>query len=187
MHEFIIFSHPCLFYYCPFSSSSCRNVFAEVRVSFNPFFNRGVVALFLFKFNILYFIFSFHGKFIELENEKETKRQELEFGSPEFAVMEEFMKQLKDKIRLKKFYVFYNIGTGDAFSTALVCGFLNQIITQFFLFLKSRKPTASFCIYDTQSYNKDASEVAMVVQVSLSFLEIAYSYLYSVIITKWKK
>ncbi|MGN1201552.1 MAG: hypothetical protein ACI4R8_04805 [Candidatus Caccovivens sp.] len=159
-------------------------VFVEVRASFNPLYNRGVIALFVMKKKILYYIFSFHGKYIELQNENETQRQELQFDSPQFAVMEEFGKQIKDKIRLKKLYVFYNIGTGDAYTSALLCGFLNQFLTQFFLFLKSRKPTASLCVYDTVSYNKETCEVAGIVQISISFFDVVYSYIYSTILTK---
>lgn len=161
-------------------------VFAEVRVSFNPLFNRGVVALFLFHFKVLYFIFSFHGKYIELQNEKETKLQELEFSSDQFALVEEFSRQIKDKLRLKKVYVFYNVGTGDAFSGALLCGFLNFALTQVFLVLKSHKPTASFCVYDTVSYNKTQCEVAGRAAASISFFDVAYSFILSVILTRRK-
>lgn len=158
-------------------------VFVEIRMSFNPLYNRGVVALFLFGKKIFYYIFSFHGKYIELQNEQETKMQELEFSSPQFAVMEEFGKQIKDKIKLKKLYIFYNIGTGDAFSSAMLCGFINMVTTQFFLYLKNKKPTASFCVYDTVSYNLNTFEVAGRVSVSISFFDVVYSYLHSVILT----
>lgn len=158
-------------------------IFFEVRLAYNPMFNRGVVALFVFKNKVLYYIFSFHGGYIELQNEKETKTQKLQFQSEQFAVMEEFGRQIKDKIKLKKFYVFYNIGVGDAFLSALVCGLLNQILTYSFLFLKSKKPTASFCVYDTVSYNKEMFEAVSVVQISISFFDVVYSFVYSVIIT----
>ncbi len=158
-------------------------IFFEVRLAYNPMFNRGVVALFVFKKKVLYYIFSFHGGYIELQNEKETKTQKLQFQSEQFAVMEEFGRQIKDKIKLKKFYVFYNIGVGDAFLSALVCGLINQILTYSFLFLKSKKPTASFCVYDTASYNKEMFEAVAVVQVSISFFDVVYSFIYSVIIT----
>ena len=161
-------------------------VFVEARASYNPLYNRGVIALFILKKKIFYFIFSFHGKYIELKNETETKAQELEFSSPQFAVMEEFGRQIKDKLRLKKCYIFYNIGTGDAFTSACLCGLINQIITQYFLYLKSRKPTASLCVYDTVSYNLTTCEVAVIVQISVSFFDFVYFYLYSVIITKKK-
>ncbi len=158
-------------------------IFAEIRVSFNPFYNRGVVALFIFGFKVFYFIVSFHGTYIMLENEQETKKQQLDFSSQQFAVMEEFGKQIKDKIKLKKLYIFYNIGTADAFSSAMICGYINFFITQIFLYLKSYKPTASFCIYDTVSYNKQEFELAGRLSVSISFFDVVYSYLHSVIIT----
>lgn len=162
-------------------------VLIEVRLSYNPLFNRGVVALFVLKKKIFYYIVSFHGSYIELENENETKRQKLEFSSPEFAVMEEFGKQVKDKIRLKKLYVFYNIGTGDSFSSAMLCGAINLALTQFFLMIKNKKPTASLCVYDTVSYNKVCSEIALIGQASISLFDIVYSYLYSVILFNKKQ
>ncbi len=161
-------------------------IFVEVRVSYNPLYNRGVLALFVFKIKVFYFIVSFHGKYIELENEKETKRQELEFSSPQFAVLEEFGRQIKDKTRLKHLFVYYNIGTGDAMSSAMLCGLINQALTQTFLFLKSRKPTASFCVYDTVSYNKVTCEVAGRMAISISFFDVVYSLILSVILTKRK-
>jgi len=162
-------------------------VFAEGRISFNPLYNRGVLVLFVFKIKVLCYIFSFHGTNIELENEKETKKVALEFSSPQFAWLEEFGKQIKDKIRLKKIFIFYNIGTGDAFSSAMVCGILNQILLQLFLFIKSHKPTASLCVYDTVSFNQVASEVAGKMSVSISFFDVVYSFIISLILSKRKK
>ncbi len=158
-------------------------VFAEVRLSYNPIYNRGVVALFLFKKKVIYYIFSFHGGYIELQNEKETKAEQLQFQSEKFEVVEEFGKQMMDKVKLKKLYIFYNIGVGDAFASSMLCGFINQVFSFFFLFLKSKKPTASFCVYDTVSYNKEVFEMAAVSQISISLFDVAYSFLYSVIIT----
>lgn len=162
-------------------------VFVQVRVSFNPLYNRGVVALFVFGFKIFYFIVSLHGTYVQLENEKETKMQKIEFSSPQFAVIEEFSRQIKDKVRLKKLYVFYNIGTGDAFSSAMLCGAINFALTQIFLQIKSQKPTASLCVYDTVSFNQVQCEVAGRMQISISFFDVAYSFLISLILSKRKK
>ena len=161
-------------------------VFVQVRVSFNPLYNRGVVALFVFGFNVFYFIVSLHGTSIQLENEKETKMQKIEFSSPQFAVIEEFFRQIKEKIRLKKLYVFYNIGTGDAYSSALVCGLLNFALTQIFLVIKNSKPTASLCVYDTVSFNQVQCEVAGNMSISISFFDVVYSFLISLILSRKK-
>lgn len=159
-------------------------VFIQVRVSFNPLYNRGVVALFVFGINVFYFIVSLHGKYIQIENEKETKMQQIEFESAQFAVIEEFIRQIKDKTRLKKFYVFYNIGTGDALTSAMLCGLINSVLMQAFLIVKNHKPTASLCIYDTVSYNQVQCEVAARMSVSISFFDVVYSFLISLILSK---
>lgn len=162
-------------------------IFLEVRVSFNPLFNRGVLGVFLFKKKIVYYFIEFHGKYIILTNDTETKAEEIEFSSPKFAVIEEFMKQVKDKLQLKHLYVYYNIGAGDAFLSSLVCASLNQIINFFFVNLKGRKPTASLCVYDTVSYNRTVCELAVNLKISLSLIDLVYSFIYSSIIVKSKK
>lgn len=162
-------------------------VFVEVRVSFNPLYNRGVVALFVFGINVFYFIVSLHGKYIQIENEKETKMQKIEFESAQFAVIEEFIKQIEHKTRLKKLYVFYNIGAKDAYASALLCGLLNCVLMQLFLMIKSHKPTASLCVYDTVSYNQQQCEIAARMNVSISFFDVVYSFLISLILSKKKK
>lgn len=162
-------------------------IFIEVRLSFNPLENRGVIALFIFRKKIFYYMIEIHGKYIVLVNDKDTKMEELQFDSPQFEIIEEFMKQIKDKVRLKNIYVFYNIGTKDAFTSAMLCGLINQLITQIFIYLKSRKPTASLCIYDTVSYNRLICETALTGKVSISFFDIVYSFIYSVIINKRAK
>ena len=145
------------------------------------------MALFLFKKKLFYFIFSIKGRYIELQNEEETKLQKLEFSSPEFAVVEKFVEEIKEKTKLKKLYVFYNIGVGDAFLNAMVCGLVNEGIRQIFLQIKNKKPTASLCVFDTVSYNTSVCEFAVISQLSISFFDVAYSFIYSVIITKRNK
>lgn len=161
-------------------------IFLEVKISFNPLKNRGVVALFLFSKKLIYYYVEFHGKYITLVNDTETKQEELEFDSPKFAVIEEFIKQVKDKVRLKYLFVYYNIGLGDAFRSAMFAASVNQLLNFVFIRLKSRKPTASFCIYDTVSYNRTIFEMAGRMKISISLFDLVYSFIYSTIITKNK-
>lgn len=161
-------------------------IFLEVKISFNPLKNRGVVALFLFKKKLIYYYVEMHGKYITLVNDTETKKEELEFDSPKFAVIEEFIKQVKDKVRLKYLFVYYNIGLGDAFRSAMFAASVNQLLNFIFINLKSKKPTASFCIYDTVSYNRTIFEMAGRMKISISLFDLVYSFIYGVIITKNK-
>lgn len=159
-------------------------IFLEVRVSFNPLINRGALGVFVFKKKVVYYFIEVHGKYIILTNDSETKAEEIEFSSPKFLVIEEFMKQIKDKLRVKHLYVYYNIGLGDAFLSSMICASLNQAINFFFVNLKSRKPTASLCIYDTVSYNRTVCELALNFKISLSLIDMVYSFIYSTIIVK---
>ena len=161
-------------------------IFIEVRFSFNPIQNRGVVALFVFRIKIFYIIFSFHGKEIEIKNEKEAKVQKLEFESEKFELMENFGKQIVEKINLKKIYVFYNLGVGGSMQTALLCGVVNQIFNQIFLRIKSKKPTASLCVFDNPSFNNTETEFACRGRVSICVFDVVYSFVNSVILMKSK-
>lgn len=162
-------------------------IMLEVRVSYNPFENRGAFAIFFYKFKLLYYRFELHSKYITLKNDTETKKVDIEINSPQFELIEEFVKQAADKIRLKHILVYYNIGIGDAFRTAMLCGFINQIFGFLFLYLKSKKPTASLCIYDTISYNNIVFELAARGKISISLFDLVYSFVYSYIITKIAK
>lgn len=162
-------------------------IFVEVRLSYNPIENLGVVALFLFGKKIVYYFVSFKGKAIEFRNETQTMRKEIAFSGPEMEVLKELGREVKEKVRVRKCFVFYNIGLGDAALSAYVCGLFNQIVNWFFVVVKSHKPTASLGLFDTVSYNMIGCEIAAKMQVSISLFDVVYSYLHSVIITKKAK
>ena len=86
------------------------------------------------------------------------------------------IKQIKDKARLKEIYLFYNIGLQDAFASAMLCGLINTVATIFFTKIKNEKPTASFGVYDTVSYNKRVLELSFMTKVSISLFDIVYSF-----------
>ena len=145
----------------------------EVRGSYNLLKNSGTISLFVFKFKIFHYIFSFHKNGIELHNQKTKKFQRFEFSGTKFVAMEEFVRQIKDKVKLKNLGVYYNIGLGDAFSSAILCGIVNQMIVNLFIFFKNNKPTASLSLFDSVSFNREIFEVAVRGRGSISFFEIA--------------
>ena len=169
---FVLFLAICLFL-LPF-------VF-EVRLSFNPVYNRGVISLQVFNINVGYKILSFEPKGVIIQDDKDQKQKMLNFSDQNFEVTKTFLIQIIDKMKLKKLLVFYNIGIGDAFSTAMMCGVVNQIFLQSFIFLKSKKPTASFGLFDTISYNRNIGEVAFRVQISITIFDMIYSFVFAFI------
>lgn len=162
-------------------------IFVEVRVSFNLLFNCGAVGIFVFKIKVLTLSFSLHENNIDIKKDGKTQVKQIDFSSPEFEFGKEFLRQIKDKTKLKKLFVFYNIGLGDAKESALVCGWMNMILTMFFAFIKNEKPTASLQIFDTVSYNNFACVVSLRGEISISLIDVAYSFIYSLIIKKTKK
>lgn len=160
-------------------------IVVEVRLSYNPFENTGTVAVFWFRKKLKHYVFSLHLTYIIFENDKETKIQKLSFSGEDFETLKEFGSEIQNKIKLSKLYVFYNLGVDDAFSGAMIAGVINQLCTQLFLFLKSKKPTASLCVYDNVCYNKQVCEIAIKSKISISLFEIFYSWIYAFLKTKY--
>lgn len=160
-------------------------VLVQARITFNLQSKSGVLCLYIFGIKILYYLYQLQGKTIILKNQKQTKQKSLSFEDKDLLFVENLSKQIKDKTRLKDLYVFYNLGAGDAFLSAMLGGILNVVVLTFFTSLKSKKPTASLGIYDTISYNKTLFEIALKGKISISLIDIVYSLLNSVILT-WK-
>lgn len=160
-------------------------VFIQAKATFNIQSKSGVLAIFIFRIKIIYYVYEIKGKTIVLKNQKETKETQLSIDNNDLLFVEFLIKQIKDKTRLKELFVFYNLGAGDAFLSAMLGGLVNIAVLTFFTTLKSKKPTASLGIYDTISYNKTLFEVAVKTKISISLFDIAYSLFNSVILT-WK-
>lgn len=162
-------------------------IILEIRVSYNPIFNRGVVSLYFFKINFTYFFVSVCNGGLMIENEKTKKKIDIKFSDQKFEVVEELWRQMIDKVKLKKLLMFYSIGFGNAFDNAMLCGAINQIIIQIFLFVKSKKPTANLGLFDNVSYNTSTFEIAVRAQISLTFCDLVYSFLLAFIKRKTHK
>lgn len=147
----------------------------------------GVFSVFLFRKKLLHFFYQIKGQSIILKNNKTEIEQEFDFESDEIFLYEEILRQIKAKARLKEMYVFYNIGIGDAFTSAMLCGLINCGAITFFTSIKNKKPTASLGIYDTVSYNKEVFEISFNCKLSISLFDIVYSFINSVILSKKRR
>ncbi len=162
-------------------------IFLGLKVSYNILENSGAFCLYVFKIKIKYFLFEIHGRQIKLKNEKQTTEKDIEFNSPEIALLENFGKELKSKARLKFFEIYYHIGLDDAYLTSMVCGYINIILLILFTKIKDNRPTASLGVYDNISYNAKRFEVASNICISLSLFDVVYSFLNSLILSKKSK
>lgn len=158
----------------------------QVRLTFNLESLSGVLCLYVFKIKVKYYHYQIKGKNIILKNEKETRMKEFEFDEKQLIIADIFRKQVKNKARLKELFIFYNLGLGDAFESAMVGGLINTVFTIMFTTIKNSRPTASMGIYDTISYNREIFEIAGKGSISISLFDVVYSLIMSVILIKNK-
>lgn len=158
----------------------------EARVSFNLLNFSGAFGVFLYKTKLLHQMFWIKGKKIITQNEDEIETKEMDFNSKEIIFVETFMEEIKDKIRLKQLLVFYNIGTGDAFSSAMTAGLVNFVVTSLFTNIKNQKPTATPSLNNTISYNREVCQFALTLVTSISLFDVLYSFIHSIVLSKQK-
>lgn len=156
----------------------------ELKFSFNLLTNTGVISIYVFKLNIIHYIFEIKGNTISLKKKDELIEKKIEFDSPEFDFYKYFIKEVKDKLRLRFLDVSYNIGCNDAFLTSIICGYVNTICLIFYSLVKNQKPTASLGLCNITSYNKREAVFAADLNISISLFDLVYSLILSVILTK---
>ena len=159
----------------------------EGRISFNLIDRSGAFGVFLFGKKVEYQQYWIENKKIITKKEDEIETHELNMQSKEMLFFEMFVGEIKDKTRLKEISIFYNLGVGDAFQSAMLGGLINCSLLSFLSSIKNQKPTASLGIYDTISYNKKVCQFAVKTVMSISLFDVVYSLLHSVILTKKKE
>ena len=155
----------------------------KLKFSCNLLKLNGAFGIFLFNKKIMHQQFWLKKRKIVLKDENKTDIVEIEFDSKEVIFADVFTKQIKDKTKLKELYLFYNLGLNDAFISSMFAGIINLASLIFFTNLKNTKPTASLCVYDTVSYNRLVLEFAVKTVMTISLIDIAYSFVISLIIT----
>ena len=158
-------------------------VVIELKITYNILTNTGVISVYLYKFNITYYIFEIKGNEISLKGENDKTEKKLELSGPELVFFTSLVKEVLDKLRLRYMDIYYNIGLEDAFLTSMVCGTINLAILLFFARTKNSKPTASLGLFDTVSYNKREAVVILDTNVSISLFDLVYSLTLSGILT----
>ena len=167
------------------SYTFCYNYyFIEGRASFNVLEMSGAFGVFLYGIKLTHELIWLENKKIYTRKENSIESKELDLSSQEMIFVEKFIYEIKDKTRLKEISVFYNIGVGDAFQSAMIGGYINIFLLSLMGVIKNAKPTASLGIYDTISYNREVCQFAIKAVMSISLFDVVYSLLCSVILTK---
>lgn len=156
----------------------------EGRGSFNVIEMSGAIGIFLYKCKLSHELIWFENKKLYTRKEDSIESKEFEFSSKEMIFVEKLINQIKDKTRLKEISIFYNLGVGDAFESAMIAGHINTILMILLGIIKNQKPTASVGVYDTISYNREVCQFAIKTVMSISLFDVVYSLIRSVILTK---
>ncbi len=161
-------------------------IFVKLNISFNILTRTGALSIGVYKFRLLYYKIFLKGKMIILENDKGVQVQEFGQADLQFLFIEELIRQLKQKLKLKDLLVFYNVGVLDAFQSAMLAGYINLVLNIIFSDIRSQKPTANVHIYDTVSYNREILEVMANIRISISVFDIVFSIWLALILSKKK-
>ncbi len=158
-------------------------VVLELRITYNVLTNTGVISVYLYKFNLIYYIFEIKHNEISIKDKDNTQEKKLDLNGPEIEFYKNFVKEVMDKLRLRFLDIFYNIGVEDAFLTSMVCGYINAVCLMLFSKIKNSKPTAKLGLYDTAGYNQREVVVVANTNVSISLFDLVYSLILSGILT----
>ncbi len=106
----------------------------------------------------------------------------IELSQKQVLFIDQFISNIKDKIQISFFDINAKIGIRyDAYQTAMLCGTLNSLIKMLFAFLKTRKPTSSFCSTVIPIYNKDKFLIKSKICAKISMSELFYSIIVSLL------
>lgn len=159
----------------------------EGKASFNLLEMSGAFGIFLYKIKMTHEEVWISHKKIMMKKDKNVESKEIDLSSKEILFLKIFISQIRDKTRLRLVSVFYNLGTGDAFTSSIAAGYINSILLIFFTSIKNSKPTASLGVYDTISYNKEVCQFAVKIILSITLFDVVYSFIRSVILTNRRK
>ena len=154
------------------------------KFSFNLLELSGAFGIFLFGIKVDSELFWIENKKLISKKEDEVESHEFNMDSKEVLFVKTFLMEIKDKTRLKELFVFYNLGVGDAFRSAMLGGLINVTLLSVMTSIKNIKPTASLGVYDTISYNREVCQFALKTRMSISLFDVVYSLVRSVILTR---
>lgn len=159
----------------------------EGRASLNALEMSGAFGIFFYGIKVTHQLLWIKHKKLMMKKDKSIESKEIDFNSSEVILLKKFTGEIKDKTRLRLLMVFYNLGTGDSFSSSMLAGYINSFLLIFFTSIKNSKPTASCAVYDTVSFNEQVAQFSIKMILSISLFDIVYSFIYSVILTRREK
>lgn len=148
----------------------------KLYIAFDPINNKGLVIIKIWGIHLKYFSFQLNTDSIKVRTGKKLKEVEYKLTDPKIKLYQNFTTQIKQKIKVKYIDIFSNVGTGNAYSTGLLCGSLNVFYKIFSSFIKNSKPTCSINITSQASFNKKISHFSFFGKISIAIFDFIYCF-----------
>lgn len=151
------------------------------KLTYSPYKNFGVLVFKILGKKVRVATFSLDGLGVIITTKKGVEYQEFDISVSKHQIIyvQNLLKQLADKIKIKNMYYISRIGTGDAMKTSLTIGLLNQLFCGIFGFLKNNKQTASIVVRSFPEWDKKVFCVACGFNVSISVYDLLFCLIYA--------
>lgn len=156
----------------------------KVKLFYSIKSNRGAIAIYFWKIKIKVIKAKFKGKQIYLvENHKKTE-MEIELTEPQLKFLQFFNDEVKDKVKLKSVNGYLRVGIDNPFYASVLSAGLSDLVLAFFAFVKRNKTEANLTLKTHTSFTEFNCIGAFNIKISLSILDILYSFIISILRTK---
>lgn len=156
----------------------------EIKTNYSLKNNRGAFAIYLWKIKLKVAKIKFKGKQVYLIEKRKRTETEIELTEPQLKFLQFFNEEVRDKVKLKSVSGFMRLGFDNPFFASMFSAAASELILAFFAFLKKSKPTASLRLKTHTSFTEFNCMFAFNIKISLSILDILYSFLISILRTK---
>lgn len=125
---------------------------------------------------ITYISFQLKPNSIIIRSKKERKQIEYKFEDPKLKLYEYFYMQLRQKLKLKLLDIYSEIGTSDAFQSAMLSTILNIIYKIIGSYIKNTKFSSSIIVNTKTNFNKPALSISIFSKASITLFDIIYCF-----------
>ena len=151
----------------------------KLSVFYNLLENSGDLSIKLWFLKIKKLSFKISHNGIIIRTNKKRMQIEYSINDPEIKFYENFSMQVKEKIKIKHISFYSNIGTKDAYHTAMLSALVNIFYKTLAAKVKNIKPTSSVDINAVTSFNQNVCKFSFYGKLSLSIFDFLYCLIFA--------
>lgn len=143
-----------------------------------------LLTLSLFRIKILKIKLEYKSNKIYLFVNKKEKEINIKLSFKEVYFVNQFMSNLKNKIMIKNLDIQCQIGTLDAYTTAMQSATILAISKTMFAYLKTKRYTTSFSSFVKPYFNQNIFLIKIDLCVKITLYDLLYSLIVSLVSIK---